>query len=375
MLIMNDFLAVLRPGTTIIGLIHELLSLFCDEESIAELFHALGVKRITVVLDTNVLLSDLKYCIQKKHHTGLMAAAKIGGVQLFASTTVRDEVPEKLDIFMSKYGIDPQEAQQVWDTQYVPWISFLDPSDLPPLSSKVTALLARDPDDVPTGQIIELLGPHLVLSRDEDLVSFGIIGQDIPLITCAYRDKTKKEATTLGISLGGGLIIQVSLEAVKSLIALLSKLDKMLLFGLLLLAMASLGTAVFYPPSRYWLQERGRRTIQSLGEELGPFIDVLLKLEAESAKATPIISQFRRSTTSPKTARNYAVKVLSEAFGSLSVREITRRMIMQGYKTSSEHPEYYVSRVLHKYPRLFEKTEERRWRLKSHLPDTLEKAV
>ncbi len=375
MLIMNDFLAVLRPGTTIIGLIHELLSLFCDEESIAELFHALSVKRITVVLDTNVLLSDLKYCIQKKHHTGLMAAAKIGGVQLFASTTVRDEVPEKLDIFMSKYGIDPQEAQQVWDTQYVHWISFLDPSDLPPLSSKVTALLARDPDDVPTGQIIELLGPHLVLSRDEDLVSFGIIGQDIPLITCAYRDKTKKEATTLGISLGGGLIIQVSLEAVKSLIALLSKLDKMLLFGLLLLAMASLGIAVFYPPSRYWLQERGRRTIQSLGEELGPFIDVLLKLEAESAKATPIISQFRRSTTSPKTARNYAVKVLSEAFGSLSVREITRRMIMQGYKTSSEHPEYYVSRVLHKYPRLFEKTEERRWRLKSHLPDTLEKAV
>src|SRR5260370_36485432 len=162
---MDDFLAVLRPGTTIIGLIYEMLSLFCDEESLAELFNALGVRRATVVLDTNVLLADLKYFIQKKHHTGLMAAAKIGGVQVFASATVRDEVPEKLDIIMRKYGIDPQEAQQVWNTQYASWISFLDPSDLPPLSSKVTALLTRDPDDVSTGQIIELLGPHLVLSR------------------------------------------------------------------------------------------------------------------------------------------------------------------------------------------------------------------
>ncbi len=372
---MDDFLAVLRPGTTIIGLIYELLSLFYDEESLAELFDALGIKRETVVLDTNVLLSDLKYFIQKKHHTGLMAAAKIGGVRLFASATVRDEVPEKLDIFMSKYGVDPQEAREVWDTQYAPWISFLDPSDLPPLSSRVAALLTRDPDDIQTGQIIELLGPHLVLSRDEDLVSFGIIGQDIPLITCGYRDKTRKEATALGISLGGGLVIRVSWEAIKSLIALLARLDKMLLVGLLLLAMASLGIAVFYPPSRYWLQERGRRTIQSLGEGLGPLIDVLLEFESASAKATPIISQSQRSTTSLKTARDYAVKVLSEAFGSLSVREITRRMLEQGYKTSGEHPERYVSRVLHKYPSLFEKTERRRWHLKSHLPATSEEAV
>lgn len=372
---MDDFLSTLRAGTTIIESIYELLSLFLSEETVADLFERMDIKRAKAVVDTNVLLSDLKYFMQKRHHTGLMAAAKIGGLRLFASTSVRDEVPEKLDISLSKYGIDAREAARLWHMYYAPWISFLDPSDLPSLSSKVTALLARDPDDFPTGQIIELLGPHLVLTRDQDLAAFGSTGQDIPIITCAYRDKTKQEAVSLSVCFGGSFVFWVSSEAIKSFIALLFRLNKTLSVAFLILAVGSLGIAFAYPPSRKWLRERGRHTIVGLWKGLEPLLDELLEIEAASTRAKLVVSQPGRSIAPPKTARDYAAKVLSEAFGPLKVKEITRRMMVQGYETSTEHPEYYVNRVLHKYPRLFEKNEDGRWHLISHLPVNLEEAV
>jgi hypothetical protein len=62
---MDDFFAILRPEETIIGLIYGLLSVFNDEETIAEVFDKIGIRRATVVVDTNILLSDLKYCVQK----------------------------------------------------------------------------------------------------------------------------------------------------------------------------------------------------------------------------------------------------------------------------------------------------------------------
>ena len=372
---MDDFFSTLRPGMTIIESIYELLSLFLSEESLAELFEGLDIKRGIVVVDTNVFLSDLKYFMQKKHHTGLMAAAKIGGLRLFASTSVRDEVPEKLEISLSKYGIDAREAERVWYTYYAPWIDFLDPSELPPLSSKVRDLLARDPDDFPTGQIIELLGPHLVLTRDEDLAAFESTGHDIPIITCAYRDKTKQEAVSLGVSLGGGFVFLVSSEAIKAFFSLLSRVNKALPVVFLLLAAGSLGIAFAYPPSRKWIRERGSQTLVNLWKGIEPLLNEFLEIEAASARAKLIVSQPTRIIGSPRTARDYAVKVLIEAFGPLGVKELTRRMILQGYETSSEHPEYYVSKVLRKYPRLFVRNEIGRWQLRSHLPKNLEEAI
>jgi len=371
----NDFLSVLRPGTTIIESIYEFLSLLCGEEAIAELFERIDIKRAKAVVDTNVFLSDLRYYIQKGHHTGLMAAAKFGGMRIFASTTVRDEVPEKIAVSLSKYGIDAQEARQIWETYYVPWISFLDPSELPPLSARVTALLARDPDDVPTGQIIELIGPHLVLTRDKDLIKFESTGQDIPIITCAYRDKTKQETVALCICVSGGFVFSISLETIKSLVAFICGLDKRLSIGFLILAAGSFIAALIYPPSRRWLWKQGRQTIENLWRVFGPLLDELLEIEAASARAKPVLSQSRRVIAPPKTARDYAVLVLSESFGPLRAKEIVRRMIALGYQTSSEHPEYYVSRVLHKYPRLFEMTEGKRWRLKSHTPNISEQTA
>lgn len=82
-----------------------------------------GSKSIVVgVVDTNILINDLKYSLQVKSLTSLMEAVRIGTLKLFASTTVRDEVWEKLgdETVTRKLKIDPVEARQRWEQVYLP---------------------------------------------------------------------------------------------------------------------------------------------------------------------------------------------------------------------------------------------------------------
>jgi hypothetical protein len=68
------------------------------------------------VIDTSILLRDLRHAVQReKPLTLLMRATRFGGLRLFASTTARDEVWEKLHTaeITTHMRIDPDAAQKL----------------------------------------------------------------------------------------------------------------------------------------------------------------------------------------------------------------------------------------------------------------------
>jgi hypothetical protein len=64
-------------------------------------------------------------------------------------------------------------------------------------------------------------------------------------------------------------------------------------------------------------------------------------------------------------ALEYLSRVLAQTPVPLRVQQIAEQMQVLGYKPRGAHPEGYVRQLLNEYPRLFEKTSTRHWKLKS----------
>lgn len=130
----------------LLDLAQQLFRFFLTDEYGQALLSLLGVHTASCVIDTNVLLQDISRTLKKKQTTALVLAARIGTLRIYASTQVRDEVPEKLHARAQSLKIDPGEACRLWRTTYIPLIHFLDPGDLARDGEKIAALLQRDPD-------------------------------------------------------------------------------------------------------------------------------------------------------------------------------------------------------------------------------------
>ena len=378
---MTSFLEVLQPGQTVLGRAHN----FVGAEQRRFLIAGNGEQVVVGVIDTQILLRDIRHAVQRaKPLTILMQAVRFGGLRLFASTTVRDEVWEKLNIaeITTQMQVDPSEAKERWMYTYLPWITFLDPADLPPLSGRVVELQTRDPDDVPAGQIIELIRPDVVFSDDrKHLGSFDIIGDEWFAAALAYCAISKREGVIVSLKVGGGVAVQGTVVVAQCSFTCLAKIDAEAWRGILLLLMIALALfaiALAIPSSRRWLQTQARsftsfsrKCAETVRECVGGAADEVAKIEQASLEAKQALSQMKqRAITPPRKVLEYAAMVLARSPGSLTPSEIVQRMQKYGYQTDAEHPEYYLSRVLHAHPHLFEK-KDGQWSFKSHqaLPD------
>jgi len=113
--------------------LHDLLRLFVTEEQIQQFLKNLGVHLASCIVDTNIWLADITRTLKKDKPSGLLQAARIGTLHLYASTVVQAEVPEKIDEKAKELKIDPEQAHRLWEASYLPSIRFLDPACLPPI--------------------------------------------------------------------------------------------------------------------------------------------------------------------------------------------------------------------------------------------------
>ena len=375
---MGPIVTALPPGRTVLGFAHK----FFGEEY--DRFHALhgSISIVVCVVDTNILLNDLKHSLQGPPLTPLMESARIGSLKLFASTTVQDEVWEKLSIekIMRKLKIDPVEGRQRWEKFYLPWITFLDPTGLPLLSARVKGLLKRDPDDVPTGQIIELLQPDVVFCYDKDLVAFDVLAEGWIRASYAYRDISRQTNVMVGVQMTGTVAIggtvvgaQLSFVALEQIYSGLQRIDKKILLGMILLLVVALGLALACTPSRRWLFVQGKavasavkQSVSAIEERVGEIAEDMATIEQARDEAKQSLAKLQQRTlTPPRGAREYATMALARASGPLSLLELMKRMKAIGYQTQAQQPGRYLSHVLHAHPRLF-KIEDTCWSLRSH---------
>lgn len=364
----------LKPGETLLeGAFQLLWLLLGDNQAVQGILDLIGIKVEACILDTNRLLNELKFLLKKERQPSLLLGAKLGGVKIFAAVSVRDEMPRKIGELMAGWHVDPAVALSTWETQFAPWIHFVDLSELPPLSEKVEILQRRDATDVQTGQLIELLRPHAVLSSDRDLAAFGTLAWDTAILTCAYYDKGKREVIIIHLNVAAFLTLRV-LEAVLSpFLSWLSRVDKRILLSTLLSLTAGFGLAMLYTPTRKWLLEqyqtlasRVKPVLLDLCNELQPPLDNYRLISQEAREATHTIEQLRRSSDNPKIVLEYASKVLATAPGPLAITEVSQLMREYGYKPKGAHPETYLRRILRAYPGLYSVDEYKRWSLKRH---------
>lgn len=228
-------------------------------------------------------------------------------------------------------------------------------------------------DDVPTGQIIELLQPDVVLCfNTKHLSDFDIIADGWIHVALAYRDVARQQGVVVGIQLMGTLALQGTMGVTLLSIELLKHIPKQVLVGTALVLVGSGMIGFLLSPSRQWLIQRRQTIVNAtkqyvdhMGEALGRIFASLSAIEQAAIAANQVLAAAKQRTIKrPDKVRAYATWVLARANGPLSLAEMVRRMKKAGYRTKAKHPERYLSRVLHAHPGLF-RVEERRWSLGS----------
>src|SRR6266567_3935749 len=117
-------------------------------------------------------------------------------------------------------------------------------------------------------------------------------------------------------------MLQALVSVLSPLMSLLGRVDKRVLLGAMLLLATSLGAALLYPPSRKWLLEQYQTMASRIQPVLLDLCDALQsalanyeQIRQEAREATCTIEQLRRRSDKPKTARDFAGKVLATALG------------------------------------------------------------
>lgn len=353
--------------TPVLDMLMEALHLFIGEEGVQVLLEAWGIRPLVCVLDTNILLRDLVRAANMRERTGLIRAAQTGLVRLYASTTVRDEMPEKIPLKHREMHFDPDVALATWDEMYAPLVTFLDPLDLHASSKATKVLQLRDRDDVPTAHIVELLHPDVIFSEDQDLQAFVTVAKEIRTqVAAALRDHAERGMVEIAISVGGGMVIQVSIASVSLFLRWLCSINRTVLLALAVL----LGVALIIPQSRQFLLRQGQTLLdlllnEQVWESVQAASDFLLEND-QIRKASGEFLALHGRTAHPRTALEYLGMVLARTPVPLRVRRIVEQMEALGYVSRGAHPETYVRQLLNAHPLLFEKTSARHWRLVSH---------
>ncbi|HZC07541.1 MAG TPA: hypothetical protein VE338_18040 [Ktedonobacterales bacterium] len=326
-----------------------------------------------------MILKDLSRYLLSRQPTGLMIAARFGGVRLFASTVVRDEVYEHLDRLTNRHGIAIATAHEHWRRTYAPLITFLDPTDVQALSPRGEVVAAADPDDVPTSKIIELIRPHAALSEDHHLSVYTIKGRSWTEFAAAARDSSRRDADFVVVNLGTGFALWLSASAVGSLVSLLRRTDRRLLKVVGLAATLIAALLIAHPVSRGWLREKAQYLFDMGPERLHVYLavigDALIRLHDEDVNAklaSGFILEQRMPHEAPRLVRDYIPEILSRSHVLLTADEIVQEMVRLGYKPKGAHPERHVTRVLGAYPLLFEEQRPHRWGLRTHAPTAVE---
>lgn len=351
----------------LLDLIITFFKLFIYNESF-DILQSIGVHCLACVIDTNILLKDICRTVRRQEKTGLIRAAQTGIVRFYASTIVRDEVPEKIQIKHNEFHIDQDIGIATWEQIYAPLIAFIDPKDISKLSKEVTTLQLRDIDDAPTGQIIELIQPSAVFSEDQDLERFITVPSDIwAKLACALRDYSESNIKEVAVIIGGGITIHISLGLLNSLLQLMLAINRKILIALAI----GLGIALTIPPSRRFVVRQGQLLFDTLLNEhvydfAKKFGRFLVENHRTKEKAEKFIALYERPKSRPKKALEYITLILSVTPIPISAQRIVEQMIELDYVPRGKQPIRYVRHLLRNYPNLFEETTTRKWRLRSH---------
>lgn len=348
----------LRNGITYVDLIG----------SIAPYALATSTARIFVgVADTNVLLLDLAYAARTGNATNFMHALRSGFLRVYASETVRLEVLEKIHALAGARHWDPAVVRSIWYSSVEPWLWFMDPRGLPPASPSVAVTYQLDPDDGETAQLVEMLNPDFVFSRDyRHLQSFQLVGNGWNPIAEACRFKFEHDLAVTGAVFAAGATGMTLWLGARETVRLIERIDGRILATLGLAA----AIALCFPKSRTWLRQHGSAILSHVRETTGAVVPMLFAhyfaMYERSVQAEALLHRERRGFHRPRRLRDFATAVLARVWEPLTLEAIATSAAGCGYRARGTTSSRYLQSVLQSHPQLFRELSSGHWCIAAH---------
>lgn len=322
-----------------------------------------------IVLDTNIILKDISYICKKRKETALLGEVESGFVRLIVTPSIIEEVYESIPEFAKNTRNDPDLMLTIWE-YYKKKLTVIHPQEV--TSQRLNHLATRDPDDIPTAQLIEVVGPTLALSEDKDLKDFGY-AQSEEWLPYVLRTgvSIEKDALDIIIKAGGGTIffcISSGLYMIaKNIFKVIKKFPMHFLGTLCVLA----GSFIIDSRLQNWFLSKLKaiteynaqnvpRALESIKELKSYIEDVYVK----SKEAEKYLEYGKPSYDIPKTMKGYIIRALIFSPYSLTPTEILERIKAMGYRPRGLKPEAYLRRILRQDP-TFCTDEKGRWVIKT----------
>lgn len=322
------------------------------------LYEEYGLKTVRVVLDTSIVLSNIRYSISKNKDTALAELLRTGVLKAFAPEYLETEVYENAEKITKNLKFTKEKVIEIWLDSYKPYIEFVDVSML--RESELLEKL-RDPKDSDFVKTYEIMRPDFLLTKDiGHLVNLGIAPSNAEKLIIDFRAYALSKSLIIGLVSVTGVMTEITVDTTKKFISILSFImqffakkigtsSKILwTFILILIASSLLSSKIRKSISR----KIGSIIIKlkdplihdffcSAIENLNLHYETINKFEQD-------LPPEQLGLPTLKYLKDYIFHLLMYSDRPMDSKEIANIVLDIGYQTKSESFNYYVTKVLRK---------------------------
>jgi len=307
--------------------------------------------RVRLVIDACMVQRELRWRLggrQKPNaRSSMQEAIDAGTLVLFAPTWLGREIEKHGADLAADTGVSEQRVLEEWHS-FAGCIHFYEPNVGNTLQ-KHTAHV--DPDDLPYKLVREQLGAHAIYSADADFDAMGEprVNLNIDLLC---RDYARAASIEVGITLGSGFTLTVSLEMVVTFVKFCIQAFRRLPPVARVLIVSAVALFLAHPVSRRRLVVLVRSTWSQLKQPSSPVRKILAEVARQFVAAQQDASRsaaaIRATLPPPKrpSALALARSICLVNRAPLSLPEIERRMRIEGYVSRSPYFTKYLQRLL-----------------------------
>jgi predicted nucleic acid-binding protein len=229
--------------------------------------HIGGAVQFRVVVDTNVVLADIRWLAYKRKNaaarTSLIETIEAGTIDVYVPPALHDEVEEHIERIAIEEGLDQARLMSVW-WEYQKKLKVVEP-DNDVIQSYRGGV---DPDDAVFIALAEVIGAVGVVSNDQHIAMMG--GKKISVdCVLSLRDYSRATAIELNIKCMGislGLLSVVAIrglfEGIKALIIGISRAPDWMKLALVL----GVAICIIHPGARAKIANGFKRALAGIKE-------------------------------------------------------------------------------------------------------------
>jgi hypothetical protein len=310
------------------------------------------VVHVRLVIDANIVQQELRWRSARRRNpaarSSLQEAIDSGIVVALAPTFLKSEIEDHLPDMSAETGVPVEVVRQHWQ-DFQTQLNFYEPRVL-----GHRLIDAVDQDDVPYKRTCEELGADAVYTYDGDLGKMKVPVISVPL-DLTLRKHARSSSVVIGVTLGSGFVLTISFEALREAYRVI---QKTILGFQRLPEWAKLGMGGFllgvlaHPKSRAKLIETWS-CVRRAAEECQPGVfaaiaEVAMQFFAAQQLSSQTYAEIQSALPQRRrrSAIQFARSICLISGTPLSVSEIKRRMLNEGYSTRSKNFSGYLRRLL-----------------------------